>query len=121
MSQRPSDDEALADLTERLDALERRRVRKVTKPAEAMTGGAYRLIGELIGGVLTGLGLGWLIDKGLNTAPWGLVVGILIGVAASMYLVVRTASRMSTEAKASTNESVSDKETQSDAPASSQD
>ncbi len=121
MSQRPSDDEALADLTKRLDALERRRVREVKKPDEAIAGGAYRVIGELLGGVLTGLGLGWLIDKALNTAPWGLVVGVLIGTAASMYLVVRTASRMGTEAKASTNKSVSDKETQSDASASSQD
>ena len=56
----------------------------------------------MIGGVLGGIGLGWLVDHFAHTSPWGLVSGLLIGAGLSIVSTVRTASRLSarTETKA---------------------
>jgi ATP synthase protein I len=57
-------------------------------------GAGYRLLGQLLGGVLGGIGLGWLVDHFAHTSPWGLVLGLLIGAGLSIYSAVRTASQM---------------------------
>jgi ATP synthase protein I len=92
-------DEALKRFDERYDALaaSSRRTPKQYGSDEG-AGAGYRLIGELIGGVLTGLGLGWLLDRFAGTAPFGLIGGVLIGSAAAIYLAVRSAARMSASA-----------------------
>src|SRR3954464_7219579 len=41
----------------------------------------FRLSAERVAGVLVGAGLGWLIDKGLGTLPWGVFVLALLGLA----------------------------------------
>ncbi len=99
-------DEALKRFDERYDALAAlsRRTPKQYGSDEG-AGAGYRLIGELIGGVLTGLGLGWLLDRFAGTAPFGLIGGVLIGSAAAIYLAVRSAARMSVPAPAKTQDS----------------
>ncbi len=89
-------DEALKRFDARYDALaaSQQRGSKVND-MESGAGAGYRLIGELIGGVLTGLGLGWVVDRFAGTAPWGLIGGMLIGTGAAIFLVVRSAGRMS--------------------------
>ena len=54
----------------------------------------YRVLGELFGGILGGLGLGWVVDRFAGTAPWGMVVGVLVGLGLAVALVVRSAGRM---------------------------
>jgi len=49
---------------------------------------------ELIAAFLTWGGIGWLVDAWLGTAPWGLLIGSLIGMAAGLYLIYLRASRM---------------------------
>ena len=68
--------------------------------SESGAGAGYRLIGELIGGVLAGLGLGWMVDRFAGTAPFGLIVGVLLGTGASVFVVARSAGRMATVAEA---------------------
>ncbi len=51
----------------------------------------FRLSTELVGGVLVGAGLGWLLDRWLGTTPWGLIVFLLLGFAAGVLNVMRTA------------------------------
>jgi ATP synthase protein I len=51
----------------------------------------FRLSSELVGGVVVGAGLGWLIDRGLGIAPWGLIVFLLLGFAAGVLNVMRSA------------------------------
>src|ERR1700758_5569983 len=51
----------------------------------------FRLSSELVAGVLVGAGLGWLIDRLLGTSPWGLIVLLLLGFAAGVLSVVRSA------------------------------
>lgn len=95
-------DEALNRLDERLDSLEASRARKPggLGSETRSAGEGYRLLGELIGGVLGGLGFGWVIDHYANTSPWGMVGGLLIGLGVSVYMIVRQATRMSVKAAA---------------------
>ncbi|MFI4936471.1 MAG: AtpZ/AtpI family protein [Caulobacterales bacterium] len=60
--------------------------------AERGIGEGYRYLGEVIGGILGGLGLGWVVDHFAHTTPFGIVIGLLLGTAASAYAVVKTAN-----------------------------
>lgn len=51
----------------------------------------FRLSSEMVGGVLVGAGLGWLLDRWLGTTPWGLIVFLLLGFAAGVLNVMRAA------------------------------
>jgi ATP synthase protein I len=51
----------------------------------------FRLSSELVGGVLVGAGLGWLIDRLLGISPWGLIVFLLLGFVAGVLNVMRSA------------------------------
>jgi ATP synthase protein I len=92
-------DKALDRLSKRLEAVEAKRASGGLRPGDASRISAgYRFVASLIGGVLMGVGFGWLFDRFLGTGPWGLVGGTLIGVAISTITVVRQAARMSDEA-----------------------
>jgi len=51
----------------------------------------FRLSSELVGGVLVGAGLGWLIDRWLGISPWGFIIFLLLGFAAGVLNVMRSA------------------------------
>jgi ATP synthase protein I len=51
----------------------------------------FRLSTELVGGVLVGAGLGWLLDRWLGISPWGMIVFLLLGFAAGVINVMRAA------------------------------
>ncbi len=57
-------------------------------------GRALRLSAELVGGVLFGAGLGWLIDYAAGTSPWGLIVMLMLGFAGGVLSVMRSAGVM---------------------------
>jgi ATP synthase protein I len=61
-------------------------------------GKAMRISTELIGGVVVGCGLGWLIDRALGTWPAFFIVCFLLGSAAGMINVVRAGTAMKTGA-----------------------
>ncbi|MGH6714670.1 MAG: AtpZ/AtpI family protein [Bradyrhizobium sp.] len=58
--------------------------------ASAMSLG-LRLSSELIAGVLVGAAVGWGFDRLLSTSPFGLIVFLLLGFAAGVVNVVRSA------------------------------
>ena len=64
-----------------------------SRPATDHSGFArgFRLSSELVAGVLVGSGIGWLIDKGLGTLPWGMFVFAMLGFAAGVWNVMRQA------------------------------
>jgi ATP synthase protein I len=95
----PSDDEA--QLSARLQRLGER-LATASRPSENGSGPrptadasgfarGFRLSTELVAGVLVGAGLGWLLDQWLGTTPWGLMVLLLLGFAAGVLNVMRTA------------------------------
>lgn len=59
-------------------------------------GRAMRISTELIGGVVVGTGLGWLLDKWLGTWPLLFIVFFLLGSAAGTLNVVRAGLKMRT-------------------------
>ncbi|MFC3068593.1 AtpZ/AtpI family protein [Phenylobacterium soli] len=93
-------EEAIRRLDERAAALGARTQRPVTSHAgEQAVSQAYRIIAELIGGVLVGLAGGFIVDRVLNTTPWGLIGGVLLGFALSVWMARRTANRLMALAK----------------------
>ena len=86
-------------LEDRLKAFEQKRDRSASSEQGQALAAGYRFLASMIGGVLTGIGLGWLLDHYAGTAPWGVIGGLLIGSTVSIISVVRTAGRLSNEAK----------------------
>lgn len=56
----------------------------------------FRLSSELVGGVLMGGAIGWVLDRWLGISPWGLIVFVLLGFAAGVLNVMRAAGVTST-------------------------
>jgi ATP synthase protein I len=93
-------EEALRRLNERAAALDARTQRPVAGHAgEQAVGQAYRIIAELLGGVLVGMALGFVADRVFRTTPWGLIGGVLLGFALSIWMARRTANRLMALAK----------------------
>lgn len=63
------------------------------RPAADASGYArgFRLSSELVAGVLVGAAIGWALDRLLGISPWGLIVFLLLGFAAGVVNVMRTA------------------------------
>ena len=59
------------------------------------SGLAYAAAFSLFAGVVSGLILGWLLDRWLGTSPWLLVAGVVLGAAAGFYELVRASSKLS--------------------------
>ena len=62
-------------------------------------GQALRLSSEFIAGIAVGAGLGWLIDTLAGTSPWGLIVFLLLGFAAGVLNVLRSAGMVAEPGK----------------------
>ena len=92
-------EEAIRRLDERADALEARTTRNVPDYGGKAAAQGAQLVAGLIGGPLVGLAFGWGFVYFAGSAPWGLIVGLLIGFAASVFLAMRTAQRMTAAAK----------------------
>ena len=101
----PSDSphgDPLRSLEDRADALERSTARPDAGQAQGhgrAADQAYKLIAELIGGVLVGLALGFGLQLVLPAVkPWGLIGGVLLGFAVSIWMAKRTADRLVAQA-----------------------
>ncbi len=57
------------------------------------TGIAYAAGFTLFASVAGLTGLGWLLDKWFHTAPWFLVLGIVLGSIAGLYQFIRMSSK----------------------------
>jgi ATP synthase protein I len=54
-------------------------------------GQALRLSGEFTAGIIVGGGFGWGFDRWLGTSPWGMMLFLMLGFAAGVYNVMRSA------------------------------
>lgn len=59
------------------------------------TGLAYAAAFSLFASVVSGLIVGWLLDRWLATSPWLLVAGLVLGSVAGFYELIRSASKLS--------------------------
>jgi ATP synthase protein I len=86
----------------RIDALEARlkaarereeeRNRPQVSGADANYRSGNRVLADLLGGLLGGAVLGWLVDALADTAPWGLLVGLFLGIIVAFRNIFRMAN-----------------------------
>lgn len=88
-------EEAFTRLEARLDAFEAERAQP-SSPLGGMggMGAGYRMMWEIVSGLLGGAALGWAFDYFAGTAPWGVAGGLVIGTAVAVFLAARSAARM---------------------------
>ncbi len=89
-------DELESKLERVREAQEKKRPRH-TGSGKAM-GLAFRIIAELVIGILVGTAMGWFLDDWLGTAPWLMILFFILGFVAGLINVYRAAGQMTTEA-----------------------
>lgn len=52
-----------------------------------------RVLAELLGGMLGGAAIGWVIDHFAGTSPWGLLVMLFLGTVVAFRNIIRISSR----------------------------
>ena len=98
----PPDQEPEGDGRGRLDALEGRirAAREARRPKPSSQGDissaalAWRMVTELVLGLLIGAGIGWGIDAALGTGPAFLLIFGLLGFAAGVRTMMRSAEEV---------------------------
>jgi len=96
----PDAKEVTRDLASRIASAKRERDlednRALRDDPGQMTGLArgLRIGTEFIAAILVGTGFGYLIDLGLGTSPWGLLIMFLVGFAAGILNVTRVVAQM---------------------------
>ena len=90
----------LQDLDRRLDKSRAEHVARAPKepprrPGVAM---ALRLGADFVAGVVVGAAVGWGIDRLFGVSPWGLIVFVLLGFAAGVLSVLRSAGLIAKKA-----------------------
>ena len=89
------------NLDRRIAAAEAAQARKASGDSHRAMAQGYRFLGEVVGGVFVGVGLGWLVDNYVTHAPpWGLIIGLFGGAGLSIFVAVRTAARSQKDALA---------------------
>jgi len=87
----------LRELGDRLDRARKAR-RPARAPANAGTNAAlakgWRVGLELVVAVAVAVFIGWAVDQGLGTRPWGMIVFFFLGIAAGMWNVYRAVTGM---------------------------
>lgn len=91
-----SEDSRLVSLEERLDRAEAAEAKRTAVTAGPETDANYKLgnrvLAELIGGIGGGALVGWVIDRFADTAPWGLLVVLFLGVIVAFRNIFRIAN-----------------------------
>ena len=92
----PDDLERLRALDERLAKLKQAKTPEPDGMAEGhrMAQHAWRMVTELVAGLLIGLGIGYGLDVLFGTLPLFLVIFILLGLAAGVRVMMRTAAEI---------------------------
>jgi ATP synthase protein I len=101
-----SGSKADADLAQRLDGLSRSLDAKKREQAEAAaprrsdTRGfslGIRLASEFVAAIIVGAAIGWGLDWLAGTTPWGMIGFLLLGFAAGVVNVMRSAEKMASQ------------------------
>ncbi|KHS46580.1 AtpZ/AtpI family protein [Novosphingobium subterraneum] len=91
------EDARIDALDKRLKALREREEERNRPKAGGETDANYRMgnrvLAELIGGLVGGAFIGWVIDQFAGTRPWGLLVMLFMGVVVAFRNIIRISSR----------------------------
>lgn len=95
-----SREEAIKRLNDTASAIEARTASETHHAAgHAAASQAWRILADLFGGVFVGLAAGFLVDRFFGTAPAGIIGGVLLGFAVSIWMARLTANRLMAQAK----------------------
>jgi len=93
------EDARLDSLDERLKAAREREDKRGKPVAGAEADASYRagnrVLADLLGGIVGGVFLGWVIDHFAGTAPWGLLVMMFFGIFVAFRNIIRMSNRRS--------------------------
>jgi len=92
----PDDLSRLRDLDARIARAKEAQEPKPPKTTDShvMAQQGWRMVTELVAGLLIGLGIGWGLDAAFGTRPLFLVLFVLLGLAAGIRVMLRTASEL---------------------------
>lgn len=95
-----SREEAIARLAKSASDLEARTTPQISQEiaGQAAASQAWKIIADLFGGVFVGLAIGFGVDHFAGTSPVGIIGGVLLGFALSVWMAWRTAQRLMAEA-----------------------
>ena len=51
-----------------------------------------RVLADLLGGILGGMVIGWTVDWFAGTSPWGLLIGLFLGIVVAFRNIIRAAN-----------------------------
>ncbi|MDG5747316.1 AtpZ/AtpI family protein [Qipengyuania sp. XHP0207] len=93
----PIDEDARIDaLEQRLNAAQQRESQR-NQPKMSGADDNYRsgnrVLADLLGGILGGAVLGWTVDWFAGTSPWGLLVGLFLGIIVAFRNIIRAANK----------------------------
>ena len=90
-----------SDLIKKIDEFnEKERLTKTSNNIEKRgnsIGLAFRLSTELVSGIVVGSVMGWSLDKWLGSQPWFFLIFFILGIAAGIINVIKTAKNMNNE------------------------
>ncbi|MGR3501769.1 AtpZ/AtpI family protein [Pseudaestuariivita sp.] len=106
------DPSKLRELEAKIDALKAQNApRTLDKPVSRQSELGWRMVTELVAGLIIGLGIGYGLDSLLGTLPIFLVLFTLLGFAAGVNVMLRSAKELQEKSQP---EPRSDDETQSE-------
>ena len=90
-----------SDLISKIDEFKQKeRIVKTSENIEKRgnsIGLAFRLSTELVSGIVVGSIMGWSLDKWLGSQPWFFLIFFILGIAAGIINVIKTAKNMNNE------------------------
>ena len=101
------------DLDQRLNAARRRARPAKPEKSTGELGAAMRIAVDLVAGIAVGVFVGWLLDRWLGTGPWLLILFFVLGSAAGIRNVFKTAEALNRQAGQSGRRQASGKDDES--------
>jgi ATP synthase protein I len=91
----PDDLSRLRDLDARIAKAKAAREPEPAQPdRHVLAQHGWRMVTELVAGLLIGFGIGWGLDAAFGTRPLFLVLFVLLGLAAGVRVMLRTAAEL---------------------------
>lgn len=79
------------DLKFKIDLIKKKYKKEKTQTNNNFIGFAFKISTELVAAVFVAIFIGWYLDKWLGTKPIFLIILLLVGIAAGIFNVVRSA------------------------------
>ena len=86
------EDARIESLEDRLTAAREREDERTASQQQGLDASyraGNRVLAELLGGIVGGLLIGWVIDRFAGTSPWGLLVMLFLGIAVAFRNIFR--------------------------------